>query len=157
MMKKWPNRTRGHPPIDRFIGEYRFLSSFYPVIISFEELLYPSIEHAYQASKTLEIAARKVIAALHKPGKAKKEGQRLTLRYDWENVKIPIMENLIRQKFSNHNAGLRRQLISTGDAELIEGNTWNDTFWGICQGEGTNHLGRLLMQVREEVQENEQR
>lgn len=71
------------------------------------------------------------------------------MRDDWERVKLAVMLDLLRQKFAH--ADLRAQLIATSDDVLVEGNTWGDTFWGMCNGVGLNHLGRLLMQVRAEV------
>ena len=50
------------------------------------------------------------------------------------------------------NDDLADCLVDTGDQPLIEGNTWGDRFWGVCGGTGMNHLGRLLMEVREELQ-----
>lgn len=63
------------------------------------------------------------------------------------------MENLIHQKFSQEP--LRSQLLNTGEEELVEGNTWGDTYWGICNGKGQNNLGKILMKVRNQLrQEN---
>jgi len=66
------------------------------------------------------------------------------------------MLDMLRQKFTRQTE-LGQLLMATGDAELIEGNTWNDRFWGaVLKDEhwiGQNHLGRLLMQVRAELKE----
>lgn len=64
------------------------------------------------------------------------------------------MEEIVRAKFSE-NETLKNMLLATGDAELKEGNTWNDTFWGIDQktGSGENHLGKILMKIRDEFSE----
>jgi len=59
------------------------------------------------------------------------------------------MTDLVRQKFSNPQ--LAKQLLDTKDFELIEGNTWGDTFWGVCSGKGQNNLGKILMQIRNEL------
>lgn len=61
------------------------------------------------------------------------------------------MSGLVRQKFNHRYPELRTKLLSTGDLEIIEGNHWGDTFWGVCNGTGENHLGRILMQVREDL------
>jgi len=61
------------------------------------------------------------------------------------------MLDLVRKKFENPL--LRAMLLATEDAVLVEGNTWNDTFWGVCRGRGENWLGRILMQVREECRQ----
>lgn len=110
---------------------------------------FPSTEHAYQAAKTLDMAARSAIQALPTCGQAKRAGQQLALRSDWEQVKRDVMLDLQRQKYAVPE--LRSLLDATGDAELIEGNTWGDTYWGVCRGVGQNWLGRLLMQVRDEI------
>jgi predicted NAD-dependent protein-ADP-ribosyltransferase YbiA (DUF1768 family) len=89
---------------------------------------------------------RQLIARLNTPGQAKRAGNNLVLRPDWEEVKIPIMRELLKQKFSNR--ALMYKLRQT-KGELIEGNNWGDTFWGVCKGQGENHLGRLLMEIRD--------
>ena len=77
-------------------------------------------------------------------------GRRIELRPDWEEVKIEIMRQVLKSKFT-HNPELREKLIATGNTELIEGNNWNDRFWGVCRGVGKNHLGKLLMEIRAEL------
>jgi ribA/ribD-fused uncharacterized protein len=139
--------------IDRFQGDYRWLSNFEPVDVVFEGELYPSVEHAYVAAKTLDRELRKYIAGLPTPGAAKRAGRALKLRPDWEMVKLTIMEDLIRAKFQH--VRLRRLLMSTVGMDIVEGNTWGDRFWGVCGGEGENHLGRLIMKIRGEWMEGE--
>jgi ribA/ribD-fused uncharacterized protein len=137
--------------IAEFQGPYRFLSNFSPAEIEFEGVKYPTVEHAYQSAKTLDMTDRRRIAALPTPAKAKAAGRALKLRDDWERVKFDVMEQCVRQKFTRH-ADLRRQLLDTGDATLEEGNTWGDRVWGVYQGQGDNRLGKILMKVREELQ-----
>ena len=79
-------------------------------------------------------------------GQAKRLGSQIPLRHDWEQVKLDVMETILRDKFTRHS-GLRVQLLDTGDRELVEQNTWGDRFWGVC-GVGENHLGRLLVKIR---------
>lgn len=136
--------------IDRFNGKYVFLSNFYPSPITIDRVEYPTVEHAFQASKTLSRGERQMIAYAVSPGKAKRMGRKLNLRSDWEEVKVACMLELARLKFTEPN--LKAKLLATGDVELIEGNTWNDTFWGVCRGEGQNQLGKILMKVRKECQ-----
>jgi ribA/ribD-fused uncharacterized protein len=111
---------------------------------------YPSSEHAYQAAKTKDKKMRKKIAQQPTAWQAKDLGQKIELREDWEERKVEIMYRILRAKFKQHK-DLREKLLATGDAELIEGNTWNDTFWGVCQGKGKNMLGKLLMLLRIEL------
>lgn len=137
-------------PIQNFNTQtYRFLSNFYPCPVLWRKRTYPSAEHAYQAMKTLDPEARKLIASLATPGEAKKAGRRLVLRADWEDIKIEEMSGILRAKFSD--PVMENRLLDTYPAELIEGNWWGDTFWGVCEGVGENHLGKLLMELREEL------
>lgn len=136
--------------IDKFDGEYAFLSNFYPSIVyDFEGNTYPTVEHYFQAMKTLDPKVRKHIASAKTPGEAKRLGRRVELRSDWEDIKLKVMKHGLIQKFAEPE--LRNPLLRTGDAELIEGNWWGDTYWGVCNGVGENHLGQLLMEVREEL------
>ena len=142
------------PAIERFAGEHRFLSNFHPSPIWFEGVSYPTVEHAYQAAKSDDFEEKLRIASVESPGVAKRLGRRLVPRRDWEECRVFVMEELVRAKFARH-ADLRRRLLDTGDAELIEGNNWCDRFWGVCGGVGENRLGRILMQIREEFCDQE--
>lgn len=137
--------------IDRFVDRYRFLSNFYPAVVTLGGEEYPSVEHAYQAAKTLDLSKRRMIRRAVTAGDAKKLGRNLALlRPDWSTVKLEVMETLVREKFTRHH-DLGKLLLLTGYEELIEGNYWGDTFWGVCKGKGQNHLGKILMRVREEL------
>ena len=137
-----------------FSGTYRFLSNFYPaplhitdeLLLPGESPLWPSTEHAYQAFKSKDPEFRKSVRA-GTAGEAKKLGRRAVLRPGWEQIKVPLMVYLALAKFTQHE-DLRQQLLATGDIELVEGNTWGDRFWGVCDGQGSNMLGRTLMLVR---------
>lgn len=135
--------------IDSFNGKYRFLSNFAPCKVIFEDIEYPSTEHAYQAAKTLDISLRKQFRACGKPSDAKKLGRKIVLRPDWETIKFEVMEQLLRAKFAQPD--FKRALLNTGDEELIEGNTWGDTVWGVCKGKGQNNLGKILMKIRKDL------
>jgi len=132
-----------------FRDEYAFLSNFYSSEIAYEGVVFPTVEHAFQAAKTMDIDERRKIAATQAPGSAKRLGRRVKLRPDWEQIKVGLMRDLLRNKFSEPDLAAR--LLATGSTELIEGNNWNDTFWGVCRGRGRNMLGQLLMEVREEI------
>lgn len=136
--------------IDKFEGKYAFLSNFYESPIEQDRIIYPTVEHYFQAQKTLDFEERLMIARAGTPGQAKRMGRSVTLRKDWEDVKLEVMEFAVREKFTTH-AELRKQLIATGDEELVEGNWWKDRFWGVCEGTGQNHLGQILMKVRDEL------
>lgn len=135
--------------IHSFQGANRFLSNFWPCQITYEGITYPSTEAAYQAAKTLDQAERKKMSKM-RPGDSKKYGRQLELRADWESVKLQVMEDVLRLKFFP-GTKLSELLLLTHPHELREGNTWGDTFWGICRGKGENHLGKLLMKRREEL------
>lgn len=137
-------------PIESFNGPHRFLSNFFPWEIQYEGVWYPTLEHAYQAAKTLDLDARRIIRLSISPGKAKHAGRRVPLRPNWEDIKQDIMLSLLRQKFSDD--GLKGMLLDTGNRPLIETNNWGDTYWGVCKGTGNNFLGKLIMKVREEAQ-----
>ncbi len=136
--------------ITSFSGAYRFLSNFWPATIVYEGVKYSTTEHAYQAAKSLDPVIREAISFLPYPSQAKKAGKGIKVRADWEEVKLQVMLDVLRLKF-NSSEFLRLRLLATAPQELIEGNTWNDTFWGVCNGKGQNHLGKLLMQVRDEL------
>jgi len=138
--------------IDSFRGKYYFLSNFYPAEVSYEGLTFQNNEAAFQAQKTLNSEEKTAFSDLD-PKTAKHRGRHVRLRTDWEDVKDGIMEEIVRAKFTQ-NPKLGEQLLSTGNADLIEGNTWNDRYWGVDvrSGAGKNHLGKILMKVRSELQ-----
>lgn len=145
-----PTVRFANEPILRFTGEYRWLSNFWSCFVELDGKTYPSTENAFQAAKTLDTALRAPFRRYF-PGKAKKEGRLLKLRPDWESVKLGIMEDLNRQKFTR-NAELRERLLATGDAQLVEGNDWGDQYWGVDDERGgQNHLGKILMRIRAEL------
>lgn len=139
--------------IESFSDDYRFLSNFFltkkPIVFGTQS--FPSTEHAYQAAKFLDLGLRQRFLS-GTPGNAKRLADELRkqgkVRADWVNVRESIMLHFLRQKF--YHTDLMPLLLETGNAELIEGNWWGDTFWGVYNGYGKNRLGKLLMQVREE-------
>lgn len=135
--------------ITRFKDEYHFLSNFYLCWIEFDGAWYPSVEHAYVASKTLDHEIRKQVLS-KTPGQAKRFGRTIALRSDWETVKLNVMEQLVRFKFTYHE-DLKQKLIDTQGRLLEEGNFHKDQFWGTYYGKGHNHLGKILMTIRDEL------
>lgn len=140
--------------IDDFAGQYGFMSNFYLSPIEHEGKMWSTVEHAYQAAKTLDPELREKIRLLTWPGAAKRAGNTLALRADWEQVKFSVMQELLRKKFTI--PALRKLLDETYPHALIEGNTWHDKIWGVCVcsrcgGRGQNLLGKLLVQIREEI------
>lgn len=111
---------------------------------------YSSVEHAYQAAKTDELDQRKIIRETRFASEAKRMGKHVKLRPNWDEIKLDIMEQLLKEKFTKQNE-LGRWLLKTGNIELVEGNWWGDTYWGVFDGIGENHLGKLLMKIRQEL------
>lgn len=137
--------------IKEFRGETRWLSNFAASLVILDGISYPTVENAYQAAKTLNKIER-IPFETCSPTEAKRLGYRLSLRKDWEEAKLQIMYILNYQKYLLPK--YRDLLISTYNQNLVEGNTWGDTFWGICNGIGENHLGRILMKIREKLIES---
>ncbi len=133
--------------IDKFSGEYRFLSNFYPCLVHYDGLSYSTAEHAYQAAKFDCFNVREQIRISGTPGQAKRLGQKYHLRPRWDEIKPLIMSEIVLIKFAI-NTDLRKKLIRTNPFKLIEGNEWGDTYWGVCNGEGKNRLGIILGNVR---------
>lgn len=142
--------------IDSFRGKCAFLSNFYTCAVSVtvgnETLTFQNTEAAFQAMK--DVSKAKEFCWLG-PGEAKRKGRRVNLRTDWESVKDDVMRTVLRCKFTQ-NPELADMLIATGNAELIEDNTWNDRYWGVCNGKGKNRLGQLLMELRTELTQERQ-
>jgi hypothetical protein len=144
--------------IDDFKGKYWFLSNFYKYEIEYEGLIYPSSEHAYQASKSLDTSKKREFTEFESPRSAKNLGRSFKLRPDWELVKRDVMKSILRIKFEHPK--LRYMLNKTKGNYLVEGNYWHDNIWGNCSCDrpecipvGQNILGILLMEIRDEVSE----
>lgn len=137
--------------IDKFVDEFEFLSNFFCTPVYYNGQLYQNSEAAFQAQKTFDPSEREKFSTMS-PGKAKRYGGGVILRDDWEYVKNDIMFDVVLSKFVT-NPVLKKMLLDTGNEELVEGNTWNDTYWGVCNGEGQNRLGKILMKVRSLLKE----
>lgn len=133
--------------INRFQGEYFFLSNFYPASVWYDGHLYPTVEHAYQAAKTLLWHQRRQIQLLdaEQANIAKRLGKTVKLRPEWnEGLRDYVMLDLVRQKFAE--VSKQELLRLTRTEELVEGNNWHDLYWGKCtcrtrghNNEGENH------------------
>ena len=149
--------------IKEFRGDNEFLSNFYqrPIVVNFipalpwpayAPLTIPTNEHAFQACKTKDPDQALLIIQAGDASTAKKLGRQVKLIDDWDTLRIPFMKKIVEAKFKQH-IDLKIKLLMTGERELVEGNTWKDEFWGISQktGQGENHLGKILMEVRSEI------
>lgn len=141
--------------IDDFRGKYMWLSNFYLAPVRAFGILFPATEHAYMAAKTLDHQERLMMAEMTAPD-VKAYGKTITIRADWDIIRVPLMEELNLQKFTKHER-LGKRLLATEDQELIEGNTWGDTFWGVCNGVGENNLGKIHMRNRLKLRERANR
>ncbi len=152
-------------PVLRFNGEYAFLSNFSPHHVrSRDGRIWPTAEHAFQAWKTQDRTLQEWIRSATSAAEAKRRGRssRVTLKPFWNELRIPVMHQVVKSKFEQHPE-LAAMLFATKDRTLVEGNTWHDTFWGVCictrhadesqpfGGPGDNVLGQILMTVREEL------
>ena len=133
-----------------FKHEFFFLSNFYPCAVTIDGITYSSSEAAFQAQKTLDDEIKHQFIGITAK-QAKYLGKRVPLRDDWEEVKLDVMYNVVKCKFIQ-NSYLQDMLLRTGERNLIEMNSWNDKFWGVNKSkEGENHLGKILMKIREEL------
>jgi len=141
--------------IKKFEDEYEFLSNFHPSPFTYMSVIWPTVEHAFQACKLINptVGDLQRFADYTTPNIAKRSGRMVKLRPDWEVIKVQLMYNLVYEKFKQ-NKKLRKMLLDTVDEILIEGNTWHDNIWGNCTCSackdirGENYLGRILMLVR---------
>ena len=132
--------------IKGFFGEYRWLSNYHVCDIYFEGNKYGSTEAAYQAAKSPDSFIRFQMTELS-PGDSKQFAKTILIRNDWHNVKYDVMSTIVFDKFYRHK-DLRIKLLETGDKYLEETNHWGDRYYGVCDGEGLNVLGNILMNIR---------
>lgn len=136
--------------ISVFNGSYRWLSNFHLCnIFDVYGQCWPSAENLYQALKCAHLDDRSRFVGLT-PGQAKRLGRDVELRKDWDDIKLAVMLDVVTSKFVQ-NADLAQLLVATGDKHIEEGNRWGDCFWGVCNGVGENHLGKIIMQVRSKL------
>jgi|SRR5690606_19140989 len=133
------------------IGNVDWMRNDYVSDVSIDGITYPSVEHAFQASKFHDRDVREDIAEAEDVKAARRIGRgRGDIRPDWDNVKTKIMELLIRQKFTQ-DSELASRLAKTGTSEIIM--SGYDDFWGTGRdGSGQNYLGQIMSNVRSEVQ-----
>lgn len=143
--------------VEAFSGEFEFLSNFHVAPFSWQGRVAQSAEHHYNAAKTADSAEKSRVYEQATPGRAKREGQKVTLIPGWDDhLKTDCMASIIEAKFAP-GTSLAQRLLHTGEALLIEGNVWHDRYWGQCTCEkhyhwpGGNMLGRLLMARRDEL------
>lgn len=134
--------------IDGFVGKYRWASNFHLCDVMYERDLYVSSENAFQAAKERKEYRTRFFYC--SPSDAKKMGRVVKLSKDWDLLRLIVMKEILLDKFTR-NLDLKEKLLATGNATLVEGNWWGDTFWGVCNGVGSNNLGLILMLTREKL------
>lgn len=145
--------------ISGFFDEHRFLSNFYPAPIHYQGIDFPTTEHAFQACKFDDEIFRLHIASAETPGQAKRLGRTrdYPLREGWDSgLAIIVMSEISALKFQIPE--LRKKLLATGDAILIETNSWGDDTWGndpSTPEQGRNQLGTILMSLRAAIRAEE--
>lgn len=139
-----------------FHGEHRWLSNFVPVEIEFNNIVFPSVEHAYVASKTQNMYRQLEVSKIPNAGEVKKFGRTLELRPNWDTFRLVNMRVFLEQKFAQEP--FLTKLLATGKVYIEETNMWNDTFWGVCAktGYGKNNLGILIMHIRGNLEKQKQ-
>lgn len=159
-----------------FSGEYAFLSSFWQEGIRFRHpdmdghLIWDTNEHAFQAAKTSSLKEIGRVYTAPTPREAKTIGRSVTLRPGWDGMRKQVMLTLVTLKFSN--VEMKKKLVATAPHVLVEGNAWHDNFWGQCgctkctglppgtripygdNHPGKNYLGKILMAVRDVMQDD---
>lgn len=148
--------NRHHPTVTRdgiygFFDQYRFLSNFHVCKVQLDGFEFTSSEHAFMAQKSLDLKDWLHILTLQTPNEAKKYGQTVKLRDDWNEYRVIAMTRALFSKFQDHD--LRARLLQTGNLYLEETNYWGDRYWGVDAktGEGKNMLGKCLMLVRDSL------
>jgi N-glycosidase YbiA len=134
----------------RVSDPYGYFSNFSPHPIQLDGKQWPTSEHYFQAQKFRDEELQEQVRQASSPGIAARLGRDRTkpMRRDWEAVKDDVMRRAVRAKFTQHES-LRRKLLATADAVLVE-HTDRDSYWGDGgDGSGKNMLGRLLMELRE--------
>lgn len=140
--------------IKSFRGMYGFLSNMHNCPVIYDGIEYTSSEAAFQAQKTKDIDERVKISSMS-GSDSKRYIRTIPIREDWDDVRLSVMEDVCRAKF-DQNPSLKEMLLYTDGQELIEGNTWGDRYWGVYRNDGENHLGKILMKLREEYLAAEQ-
>ena len=138
--------------------EYGCFSNFAPYPIRLGGKIWPTSEHYFQAQKFEDDGQREAVRKAKSPMLAARMGRdrKNKLRRDWESVKVSVMTEAVRAKFMQHDE-LRATLLGTGDTKIVE-HTENDDYWGDGGDEsGKNMLGQILMRIRSELKEAEQR
>jgi hypothetical protein len=133
-------------------NEFYVFSNFSSFKIKWKGELWMTSEHAYHAEKFDDIDIKKQIMDALSAHDAMKIAQNNeeSYRKNWNEIKLGVMKEILRAKVEQHPY-VKKKLIESADKELIE-NSWRDSYWGWGPDkDGENHLGKLWMEVRDEV------
>jgi hypothetical protein len=136
----------------RICEPYGCFSNFAPYPVAIDGQVWPTTEHYFQAQKFADIDFRERIRLARTPAKAKGLGQsrKLSIRSDWDAVRVEVMRRAIRAKFTQY-PDIGAMLLATNEAILVE-HSANDPFWTDGgDGSGQNAFGQLLMELRAEL------
>lgn len=133
-------------------NEYYCLSNFSSFAIEENGIVYMTSEHLYHCKKFEDKKIQQEIIE----SRSAHDALIIAKKYrdvrnpDWDNIKVKIMKDILMIKLNQHRY-IRKKLLDTGDREIIE-NSWKDDFWGWGENmDGQNVLGKLWMEIREEL------
>ena len=130
-----------------------YLNNFYPSKMFIYGRWWNTVEHAYQAQKTFNLVEYDSIWSATTPREARNIGQKISMRSDWDLIKYAVMKDCVMAKFTQNN-DLMKKLLLTGNEEIIEDSPI-DSYWGCgADGLGKNMLGKILVEIREELNDD---
>jgi N-glycosidase YbiA len=138
----------------RVSEDYGCFSNFAPYPISMDGKVWLTTEHYFQAQKFEDSEHQEKIRLTKSALIAARLGRSRSkpIRQNWEAIKVSLMTEAVRAKFTQ-NEKARQILLSTGDVTIVE-HSKKDAYWGDGgDGSGQNILGKILMDVRKELQE----
>lgn len=137
-----------------FFGRNAWLGNSYPAAFRIDGLTWKSVDHYVFAKRAIKESDRDAVREAETPIKARTVSKTMRWRPDWKEADVENVKAAVEAKFFQ-NVELGRKLIYTRDIELVHENRWGDKLWGVCEGEGENLLGKLLMEIREKLMESE--
>lgn len=148
--------TLSQEPIDFYEREFYVLSNFSSFAIEWKGKLWMTSEHAYHSEKFESEVIKEEIRHTRSAHDAQKLARthEAHQRRDWQDIKLRTMADILREKTAQHPY-VKKKLLETGERPLIEG-SWRDAYWGIGPTkDGQNHLGKIWMNIRDEVRQKE--
>lgn len=137
-----------------FFGRNAWLGNSYPVKFRLHGMFWKSVDHYIFACRAIKESDRDAVRNAKTPIEARVISKEIKWRPDWKEADAKNVNEAVEAKFTQ-NAELGRKLIYTRDIELVHENRWNDKLWGVCDDEGENLLGKLLMEVRDRIEKLE--